>query len=244
MGLTTGTEINRRAVLLMQDSGITATAGTGGGIVPAPDAPGTPANVRWTVEEMLKWISDGQRAIVLLRPNSNNKVAEIPLVAGPRQRLPDDGWLLLTANANTDGASNYGRGVTLATFDAMNRQLPNWRADAKSKLVYNYMFDLTDQKAFYIWPPNDGTGHLEINYSAQPPEMTDLDQTIAIDDIFVPVLVDYVCMRCSTKDAEFSPDGLGYAQFFQGLFTTGLFGKDSAEKEQNPDAALPERSNR
>lgn len=244
MGTLTGAEINRRAILLMQDAGITVAAGSGGGIVPADDFPGQPSNVRWTVEEMLKWISDGQREIVLLRPNSNNKVAEIPLVAGPRQRLPDDGWLLLTANANTDGSGNYGRAVTLTTFDAMNRQLPNWRADDKSPIAYNYMFDLTDQKAFLVWPPNDGTGHIEVNYSAQPPEMTDMAQLISIDDIFAPVLTDYVCMRCSMKDAEFTPDGPAYAAHFQQLFMGALGGKDAGEKEQNPDAALPERSNR
>ncbi len=249
MGLATCADINQRAMFLLQDSGLAASVAQSVGVNPTStpgvtSAPSALSNVRWTVPEVLKWISDAQRAIVLLRPNSYNYVATAPMVRGVRQTIPVDGWLLLTANANWDMAtSEYGRAITLATFDQMNRQFPNWRSDAKNKLAYNYMFDLTDQKAFYVWPPNDGSGALEMNYSRIPPEMTDMAQPITLDDIFIPPMTDYVLMRASMKDAEFGP-GLQYAGYFQQLFQSQVFAKDSAEKEQNPDAGLPPTSNR
>ncbi len=224
-----------------------AVVGQVGAVNAAPRADGAPSttsNIRWTEEEILLWITDAQRAIVLLRPNSYNWVDNVPLKKGARQAIPTDGWVLLTANANVDPATlEYGRAVTLATFDQMNRQFPNWRADAKNKLAYNYLFDLTDQKAFYVWPPNDGTGMVELNYSRTPPALTDMTQAITLDDIYVPAMVDYVCMRASMKDAEFGP-GLQYAQAFQGSFMAQVMGKDAGEKEQNPDAGLPPTSNR
>jgi hypothetical protein len=249
VGTVTCQEINRRVILLMQDAGISVDPASGVGSGPLgitrenTQDNATLPNIRWTVEEILMWITDAQRATTLLRPNSNNVVAPVKLTSGIRQKLPTSGWLLLTANANMDAAGNYGRAVTLTSMDQMNRMFPNWRADPKGPVAYNYIYDLTDQKAFYVWPPNDGTGIVECNYAATPVEQTDMSQPIQLDDIFVPPLVDYCAMRASVKDAEFGP-GLQYAAHFQQLFTMQLGGKDAGEKEQNPDAALPPASNR
>lgn len=237
MGYATAADINRRAVYLLQDSGV--TTGNSSGVLP------TASNVRWTTDEMLLWITDAQRAIVQLRPNSYNQVIVVNLITGVRQRIPLDGWLLLTVNSNMAGPgwANYDRAVTLATFDQMNRQLPMWRSDPQNPKVVNYMFDVTDQKAFYVWPPNDGTGAVEINYSKSPPLLTDMTQNIALDDIFIPSMVDYVCGRCSMKDAEFGP-GVQYNNVFMQNFMTGITGTDTGANKTNPDAGLPPGSNR
>jgi hypothetical protein len=234
MGFATAADINRRAVYMMQDSGFASTND--------PSQISTSSNLRWTTDEMLLWITDSQRALVALRPNSYNVVAGVPLVAGVRQLIPADGWLLMTVNANMVG-TDYGRAVTLTTFDQMNRQWPNWRADKKNAVAYNYMFDLTDSKAFYIWPPNDGTGKVELNYSKSPPLLKAMTDTIALDDIYIPAMLQYVCAQMSLKDAEFGP-GLQYNQAFTQSFMTLVMGKDAGEKEENPDAALPPQSNR
>lgn len=52
-------------------------------------------NVRWTRVELLGWLNDGQRQIVLMTPASTNKVQTVQLVAGTRQSIPTDGWTLL-----------------------------------------------------------------------------------------------------------------------------------------------------
>lgn len=243
MGTLTCQQLNDRAMFLMQDKGIPIDATVGG--APAAGGTATPGNVRWTITEVLMWISDAQRAIIVLRPNSYNKVARMPLVAGARQVIPDDGWLLLTVNSNVTALSggDYGRATLLTTFDQMNRSDPNWRSGPKRAEVNNYMFDLTDQRAFYVWPPNNGSGFVEINYSAMPTELTAMTDKMQLDDVFAPMVVDYICMRASMKDAEFGP-GLNYATFFRDTFTQTLTGKDTGEKEQNPDAALPPASNR
>jgi hypothetical protein len=237
VGTLTCQEVNRRVILLMQDAGITVdpASGTGTGVLqitPSQDTVNQP-NIRWTIEEILMWITDAQRTITLLRPNSNNIVAAVPLVPGIRQSLPPDGWLLLSINANMDDTGGYGRAVTFTTMAQMNRQFPNWRTDLRNPVAYNYIYDLTDRKAFYVWPPNDGTGMIECNYAATPHEHLAMTETIQLDDIFVPVVVDYCAMRASTKDAEFGP-GLQYAAHFQGLFTLQMGGEGAAESTQNP----------
>jgi len=234
--------VNERVLYQMQDVGMPANPQSG---TPTPGGIVTQyGNIRWTVEEILDWITDAQRAITLLRPNSNNFVGVIPLAQGPRQKLPNGGWFLLTVNNNMDSTgTKYGRAITLTTFDMLNRENPNWRSDPPSSIAYNYTFDLTDQKAFFVWPPNDGTGYCECNWVKTPDQHTDMTQIIELDDIFMPIIVDYCCMRASMKDAEYGP-GLEYSKYFQGLFMAQLTGKDQAEKEQSPDAALPTKSNR
>ena len=242
MGTITVGAINQRAIYMLQDVGINTSTSRGVGADARAGSSIQSMNVRWTVPELLMWISDAQRAIVQLKPNSYNVVEPVPLVPGVRQVLPATDWLLLTVNANMIG-TDYGRAVILSTVDEMNRQYPNWRADKKNKQVNTYMFDITDQKAFYVWPPNDGTGMVECNISRSPPEVTDLASVISLDDIFVPNITDYVCMRAAMKDAEFGP-GLNYAQVFMGTFMSMLTGKDGAEKETNPTVDLPPGSNR
>lgn len=244
MGFATAADVNRRAMYLLQDSGFATGATTGAGSADGP-AVVAQSNLRWSTPEMLLWITDAQRAIVQLRPNTYNSVTSVNLIRGVRQRIPLDGWLLLTVNSNMSGPAwdQYGRAVTLATFDQLNRQMPNWRADPQNPVVYNYMFDITDQKAFYVWPPNDGSGAVELNYSKSPPLLTDMTQNIALDDIFIPAMVDYVCARAAIKDAEFGP-GLQYYTAFSQSFMTMVAGKDAAEKSSNPDAGLPPVSNR
>ncbi len=111
MGTLTAAQVNTRAMYLLQDSGIS----TGGAALPGTTvglAPNSNSNVRWTEAEILAWISDAQRTITQLRPNSYNVVRVAPLVPGPRQMIPQDGWLLMTVNSNMKG-TDYDRAVTL-----------------------------------------------------------------------------------------------------------------------------------
>ena len=78
-------------------------------------------NVKWTRSELLGWINDAQRQIVIMSPNATNKVATIKLVAGTRQSIPSDGWTLLNIirYMGTDG-TKPGRAVRLASYDMMD----------------------------------------------------------------------------------------------------------------------------
>jgi len=48
-------------------------------------------NIRWTRAELLSWLNDGMRQIVLIQPSASSTTSVIQLQAGTRQYLPDDG---------------------------------------------------------------------------------------------------------------------------------------------------------
>jgi hypothetical protein len=218
----TANDVLLRAALLLNDSGFAA-----GGVA---------ANTRWSADELLDWASDAQRQIVLLRPNANNQVATIPLVRGTRQTLPSNGWLLISCNRNMQNGSG-ARGVRQIQRGTLDAQNPNWHADPMNKLAWNYMYDVQDQRAFYVYPPNDGSGSLEINFSAMPDQLTSVSSPIVLDTLWLTPLVDYVCFRALSKDAEFA-GGAQLAQLYYQAFSTAVVGRDQAEKDDSPDSTF------
>jgi hypothetical protein len=52
-------------------------------------------NTRWSRAELLDWLNQGQKQIVVMSPSATNKVSTVQLVAGTRQNIPSDGWTLL-----------------------------------------------------------------------------------------------------------------------------------------------------
>lgn len=78
-------------------------------------------SVRWPVDELVRWLNDGQREIVLYRPDSNTKVATGTCVAGTRQDLTAMAAAVvtgaistttLTVSAVTSGTLAVGQPIT------------------------------------------------------------------------------------------------------------------------------------
>lgn len=194
-------------------------------------------NVRWTREELLGWVNDAQVAIVKLKPGANNKIVAMKLQPGARQAIPDDGWLLLeiTRNLGSDG-STPGQMIQLVSRDLLNRFNMSWYSDTNSAVTKNYMFTLQDQPSFYVYPPSDGTGYVEVNYSFFPPELTDEDDVISIRDIYYTAIIDYVAYKALMKDSEEGANGQ-IAERYYSAFMAELSIKDEGEKENNPNVS-------
>lgn len=197
-----------------------------------------PTNVRWTRAELLGWINDAQRQIVIMSPNATNKVSTIKLDAGTRQSIPSDGWTLLNVirYMGTDGLKP-GRAVRIASQEVMDAYNPNWHAATPSVVPQTYVFDLQDQTVFYVYPPNTGKGYVQINYSPDPVDLTAETQTINVRDIFETAILDYVMYRACSKDAEYAP-GLTLAGGYLQTFMASMGQKANSEKENSPTQSL------
>lgn len=200
------------------------------------------SNIRWTRAELLSWLNDGMRQIVIMQPNATNTIVSRQLSAGSRQSLPADGWLLLgiTRNMGTNG-STPGRAVRIISRELLDGFNPNWHAATTSAVTKNYIYDLQDQTAFFVYPPSTGTNYLEINYSKQPVDLTSESQTIPIFDVYQTALVDYILYRACSKDAEYAP-GLALAQLYMTTFTAAVGGKEEAESKGTPEQGLLPRN--
>jgi hypothetical protein len=200
------------------------------------------ANIRWTRAELLSWLNDGVRQIVTLQPSASSTTVSKQLVAGTRQTLPADGWLLLSVyrNMGTNGTTP-GRAIRLVSREIIDGFNPNWHTDTAKAEVRNYIYSNQDQAAFFVYPPNTGTQYVELNYSAQPADLTNENQPIAIFDIFQSALVDYILYRACSKDAEYAP-GLQLAQGYITTFMGAVQGKTASEVTNDPTQALGPRN--
>jgi hypothetical protein len=178
-------------------------------------------NTRWTRAELLDWLNQGQKQIVVMSPSATNKVSVVQLVAGTRQNIPSDGWTLLELirYMGTNG-STPGRAIRVTSRELIDSFNPNWHAAAKS--------------VFYVYPPNNGQGHVQINYAPVPPMITSESTAISISDTFEPVLLDYILYRACSKDAEYAP-GLQLASGYLQTFMAAMQIKQASELANNPN---------
>lgn len=194
-----------------------------------------PQNIRWTRSELLGWLNDGQRQIVMMAPNATNKVATVALESGTRQNIPEDGWTLIEVirYMGTDG-QKAGRAVRLASREMLDAYNPNWHNDMPTSTPKHYIFDQQDQTVFYVYPPNNGKGYVQLNYSPVPSDLPNENTAISINDIFQTCLLDYVLYRANSKDAEYAP-GLQLAGGYLQTFMAAMQAKTGAEIANSPN---------
>ena len=190
---------------------------------------------RWTDTELLRHLSDGQRTIAMMQPDSASRISSVLLASGTRQSLPADGQQLLSIirNMGTTGTTP-GRAIRITRREIMDDQVPDWHAVAKANYTSNYMYDPQDATAFFVYPPSNGTNYVELNYTFIPAEITALTDAIELSDMYLTPLTDYIMFRAHQKDAD-SSSGSQVADMYLKIFTLFLQGSDGGELENNPN---------
>lgn len=193
-------------------------------------------NIRWPVAELIGWLNDGQREIVAFRPDAFNKTSVVTFAAGTKQSLPADGYQLINVVRNMGaGGATPGTAVRKVPQELLDAQVPGWHASTPSATPLHYMYDLRTPRIYYVYPPVTGTVQMEIVYSAAPTELTQVSDTIAIDDIYANVLLDYVLYRAYSKDFELTGNQ-ARADYHYSKFETSLgkkAGADSASVQRD-----------
>lgn len=186
-----------------------------------------PTSIRWTVDELVRYLNDGQRAILVPRPDAITVTGPIPLAPGPRQALPAGGTKLLEVVRNSAGTK---RAVRITNREILDAQLPNWPSMAGTLEVLHYMYDPRDPRAFMVYPPAAAGASVEGTYSAMPVDITEpspgalytaVTGSLGVPDIYANALQDYVLARCFMKDSEYAGNAQRAQAHYQ-LFATAL----------------------
>lgn len=167
-------------------------------------------SIRWPVGELVRYLNDGQREIVLYRPDSMVTNATVTLATGSKQALPANGAKLIEVIRNSGGTK---RSVRLTNREILDAQSPNWHNIAGTTDILHYMYDPRDPRVFYVYPPATSSASLEIVYSAYPTDITepaagttyvDVTGNISVPDIYGNVIQDYMLYRAYMKDSEYA----------------------------------------
>jgi hypothetical protein len=200
--------------------------------------------IRWLDDEMFQWLTDGQRAVVLVRPDASSVNEQVTLVPGTKQDLPINGLRLLDVIRNIGG-----RAIRYVDREVLDTSDPNWHIQTPSVVVRNYIYDNRDPYHYYVSPPvpdpKKGTAKVEILYSKLPTPVTALTDILAVTDIYTDPLVNYVLFRCYSKEAQFAQNAQlasAYLQTFMALLglktrKDAAFSPDYSSKGAMPNVA-------
>lgn len=195
-------------------------------------------NIIWSRTELLDYLNDAQRVIVMIAPNSSNNVTTIKMVAGTLQSIPSDGWTLLDVYRNMGSTGTVpGRAVRIVSKEMMDAFNPDWHSDTGTTAVKNVIYDIQNQTQFWVYPPSDGIGYLQVNYAKMPTPCSVETDLIYVNDVLQTSIIDYMLYRAYSKPNEMGskPD---LAAAYWSAFTTALGAKDAAEKFNNPNQSL------
>lgn len=192
-----------------------------------------PQFVTWTQPEMLAWLNDGAKAIVVIRPPAHTVTNVLTLVAGTKQTLPADGIQLQDITRNIIGANVAGRVVRVADRQLLDDIDPSWHSGKKKSAVLHYTFDERSPRDFYVYPPVNPGVKVEAVYSSNPVEATQLTDKIDLPAEYMEALVSYICFRAHSKDSEYSQQQI--ANLHYQAFTTMLGQNTQAQVAVSPN---------
>jgi len=189
----------------------------------------TSGGTRWLDPELLKWLNDAQREIVLLKPNAYSAVESVSLVPGTKQALPAAGLLLLAIVRNTNGSA-----VRRVDRNIMDSENNSWHQDQATDMIEHYIFDEDAPDTFWVYPPNTGGGSVEVIYSKAPSDLTALSSTITLNDIYANVILDYLLYRAYSKDTDYAGNQTRATNHYN-AFNNSLGVKLKAEQSSSPN---------
>lgn len=191
--------------------------------------------VRWPRADLLAYLNDGQREVLLYRPDASTSVISHTLVAGWLQTLPAQALRLMDVKANVNG-----RACKLSKRDALDDQRPAWRTDTASDTVKAWTYDERDPKRFEVWPPATTSAALRLLVSVPPADVANEASPISLDDMYKGPLVSYLVHRAYLRDSEDAAmDGLSKGMY--SLMVQQLTGRTAGELSARPEKAASQR---
>lgn len=192
-------------------------------------------HIRWDSTELLKWLNDAQREIVMRKPDAYVTSASLALVEGTRQSLPATGVQLIDVSRNlgpTDTPAD-GPAVTYMPRKILDNSKRSWHTETAAAVIQHFCFDERDPKKFYVYPPADATSSVEIIFAAAPADIL-ISDTITLDDIFANAILDYILYRAYSKDADYTANSPRAQAAYQS-FLNSLGLRDEAEAKYDPN---------
>jgi len=168
-------------------------------------------SIRWPVAELVRYLNDGQREIIVHRPDAMVTNASLALIAGTKQSLPANGAKLIDVVRNSAGNR---RAIRMCAREILDAQSPGWHNLSGVTEIVHFMFDPRDPKVFYVYPPAATSGAwVDLVYSALPTDIAEpaagtdfaaVSGNISVPDIYSNALQDYVLYRAYTKDSQYA----------------------------------------
>jgi hypothetical protein len=183
---------------------------------------------RWSANELVRHLNDGQREIARLRPDSTATTLTHTLTTGFKQDLPSTSQALIDIHSNVSGTKRRITKVDMVQLDAVS---PDWRNQAGGTEIRHFMHDLREPRVFYVYPPVSSGVQVEMAVSAYPTDVgtptapgllaTTVTGNISVQDHWAETLLNFVLFKAYSKDAEYGGNA-NLAAGYLSLFNTAM----------------------
>ena len=189
---------------------------------------------RWLDDELIRWINDSRMAIIARKPSACGKVANLTLVAGTHQTIPDDGYVLFDVIRNM-GTSGTAPGRSIRRTDRQNIDDADlyWHTDEPKSEISQFVYDDRTPKDFFVTPPSVAGVQVLISYAAIPAEVAALADSLDIGLENMDAVVNYVAYRAKSKDSEYA--NAAEAAAYYGAFNDALGVQNQSQNAMSPN---------
>lgn len=179
------------------------------------------ANATWTAAQLIEWLNDAIRTLVLVRPDASAITSSMQLASGTRQTLAAGELRVIRVTRNMGVAGTTpGRAIRLGSIPDIDAFNPDWHTATTDVVVREYMFDESRPDEFWVTPPVPASPavFVEAVRAVLPTAMAAAGETLPVDDIYAPALIEWCCYRAFSRDSERTPNwqraGRHFAAFF------------------------------
>jgi hypothetical protein len=183
---------------------------------------------RYDDADLVRKFNQVLRRAVILRPDLFTQVSTLTCIAGSMQLCPADSVRLMDVLSNANGGA-----VKQVNQEVIDLMIPDWETLTPGPTT-NWMRYPRDPNRFYVYPAATAGLALQIIYS-KCPALLILTDTVPMQDVYMPVLVDGVCWSVEAIDAEHVESGR--AKMFKDSFTEALTTGLQARRITDTDSA-------
>ena len=192
-------------------------------------------NTRWAQAELLGYLNDAQREIVMQRPDAKVTNATFTCAASSKQTIPSGAFRLVDVIRNATG-----KAITQIDRKVLDVQNPSWHTGSGNTAVEHFMYDASDPKNFYVYPVPTNSVQISIAYSESTADITignysSSTDTIGLDDTYANAILDYMLYRAYQKDSDFGGNMQKVATHYQS-FANSIGLKTRADLVITPQA--------
>lgn len=145
----------------------------------------------------------------------------------------------VTDDNGSPGSSNittaivlYKRSIRPVSRETLDRFVPTWHGSTATPEVQHFIFDEDDPKNFFVYPPNNGEGQIEVRYTKHPSTVTE-SSSLEVSDAYANCVIDYSMYRALGKDGDVQTSAARSAVYYQ-AFMAGLTGKQAVDIATSP----------
>lgn len=181
-----------------------------------------PSGAYWTDQYLIDAYNIVVAAIIGENPTALTKVINFHCATGVDQVLPSDAVGLLKVPANVSG-----RTIRQVSPEMLEEDDENWYGAPRTAEVAHVVNDQFDPLRFRVWPPNDGTGVINLQYAYAPDDITALTDNFTLTEAYRMDVRNGILGMAYALNTD--RQDLTKAQFYTGQLQRGISARVNAQ---------------